>query len=91
MNKNIKVGDRVSAKQFNGIESLGTVIYVGYPYVDDEEQKQHFDVLVKFDTWRRGHDGDIYYRKYNLDYDEEDRSHWWFNNDELVVVGKDNE
>ena len=68
-----------------GIESLGTVIYV------EEEQDRCFDVLVKFDTWRRGHDGDLYYQKFNLDYDEKDTSHWWFNDNELELVGTANE
>ncbi len=84
MNK-IKVGDRVSARPFNGIESLGTVIYV-------EEEQQHFDILVKFDTWDRGHNGgEFYYEKFGLEYDEEASNHWWFNDNDLVVVGKSDE
>ncbi len=79
MNK-IKVGDRVSARRFMGIESLGTVIYV--------EEEQPYSILVKFDDWHRGHNGGM---EDALGYDEEARNHWWFNDNELELVGTANE
>ena len=74
MNK-IKIGDRVSARAFMGIESLGTVVYIG--------EEQPVSILVKFDTWDGGHNGGM---EDELDYDEENRSHWWFFENNLVVV-----
>ncbi len=83
MNK-IKVGDRVSARAFMGIESLGTVIYAN--------EEQPVSILVKFDTWGRGHNGGVVWGKNNLDdFDEESRNCWWFYANQLVVVGKSDE
>ncbi|HKM29724.1 MAG TPA: hypothetical protein VJZ51_03110 [Bacilli bacterium] len=73
----IKIGDRVSAKPFFGIESIGTV-------VDIEEIYQPYNILVKFDSWGGGHNGRL---RDNLD----DRSHYWFSANQLVLMGNADE
>ena len=75
MNK-IKIGDRVSARAFMGIECLGTVV--------DVEETQPYSVLVKFDSWSGGHNAGVVDNLY-------DHSQWWFNGKDLVVVGKSDE
>ncbi len=78
----IKVGDRVSARTFFCIKHIGTVIYI---------RQKPYEILVKFDTWHEGHSGGLHYQEFELDYDKEDRSHWWFNDGELVLAGESNE
>ena len=77
----IKIGDRVSARAFMEI-SVGTVIYI---------RQKPYEILVKFDTWYEGHSGGLHYQEFELDYDKENCSHWWFNDGELVLVGKSDE
>lgn len=73
MNTNLKVGDRVKIIERDvlcdtklRINKKGTVVGFEDPLI-----------LVKFDNFGDGHTAYDYYQEKGLDYDPEDRSHWW--------------
>lgn len=43
-------------------------------------------VLVKFDGFTEGHNGETYYNAKGLPFDKDDRSHWWVYINHLIKV-----
>lgn len=74
MTRKFKSGDRVKVN--STILCIGTVI--GYGEDDD--------ILVKFDNFDCGHNGNDYYSMRGIKHDPHNRQHWWMFEEDLCLL-----